>query len=233
MTDAELRVREYLLALRDAGYRDFTARLIPTIDPDSIIGVRTPALRSLAKALAGTEDGRAFLAAPGHAYYEENNLHALLISEMKSADDCIAALELFLPHVDNWATCDSILPKAFRKAPPQLDAKIDEWLKSDHPYTVRYGVKARMSYYLGERFKDKYLCDIADMRTEEYYINMARAWCFASALTCRYREALPYIQARRLDAWTHNKSIQKAIESRLIPDERKQALRALKIGSRA
>lgn len=224
-----MSITERLFELRDEVYGDFTAKLMPTVVREYVIGVRQPAIRKLAKELYGTKEAEDFLKSLPHRYYEENNLHAFLIERMKDYDACIAALDEFLPHVDNWATCDCMNPKVLKKQPERTEAKIREWMASDETYTVRFAIGILMGYYLDELFKTEYADMVADYRSEEYYIKMMQAWYFATALAKQYDAVLPYIQNRRLDKWTHNKAIQKAIESYRISDEQKKYLRTLKV----
>lgn len=218
-------IRQRLFALQDEKFRDFHSRLIPTVPPDSIIGVRTPELRKLAKEV-GTEP--AFLSDLPHKYYDENQLHALIISGMKDFDECTARLEEFLPFVDNWATCDQMSVKIFKKHTQQLLPFVKKWLDSGHTYTVRYGVGCLMNYYLDSEFSPEYMEIVANIRSNEYYINMMIAWYFATALAKQYSEAMKYIEQHRLGDWTHRKAIQKAIESYRITDEQKKYLKTLK-----
>lgn len=222
-------IQEQLFALQDTKYRDFTARLIPTVAPADIIGVRTPNLRKLARSLAGTPEAAAFLETLPHRYYEENNLHAFLIETIKDYDACIRAVDAFLPYVNNWATCDSMSPKAFKKHLPELIEKIRAWTASGQTYTIRFGLGMLMNLYLDAEFRPEYLDIAADLRSGEYYVNMMIAWYFATALAKQYDASLPYIRGRRLDTWTHNKAIQKAIESYRVTEDQKAVLRAMKI----
>lgn len=217
-----------LFELQDLKYRDFHSRLIPTVSKDLIIGVRTPALRKLAKEIKNSEAAKAFLVVLPHKYYEENNLHAFLIEEIRDYDECILQLNRFLPFVDNWATCDMMRPKIFKKHLPELLAEIKKWLESDDTYTVRFGIECLMCYYLDDNFSPEYPEIISKIRSDEYYIKMMQAWYFATALAKRYGEIVPYIEQNRLDADTHNKTIQKAIESYRITDEQKSYLKTLK-----
>ena len=216
-----------LFELQDTGYRDFQSRLMPDVPKEKVIGVRTPALRKLAKELAGTEEAAAFILQLPHKYYEEDNLHTFLICEMKDYDDCMAEVEQFLPYIDNWATCDCFTPKVFKKHRAEVYEKIKQWLGSAETYTVRFGIVTLMDY-LKTDFEKQMLSLVADIRSEEYYINMATAWYFSMALVWQYNAALPYLTEERLDKWTHNKSIQKATESRQIDDKTKEYLRTLK-----
>lgn len=218
-------IRQRLFALQDEKYKNFHSKLIPTVPPDSIIGVRTPELRKLAKEV-GTEP--AFLSDLPHKYYDENQLHALIISGIKDFDECTARLEEFLPYVDNWATCDQMSVKIFKKHTQQLLPFVKKWLDSGHTYTVRYGVGCLMNYYLDSEFSPEYMEIVANIRSNEYYINMMIAWYFATALAKQYSEAMKYIDQHRLGDWTHRKAIQKAIESYRITDKQKKYLRTLK-----
>ena len=233
MEKIEQEILKRIFTLQDLKYRDFQAKLIPNVPMEHIIGVRTPALRALAKELHRREGIEGFLSALPHRYFEENQLHAFLISPERDYDKTVERLGAFLPYVDNWATCDQMSPKVFRKHRAELLAAIDRWLVSEHPYTVRFGVGMLMQHYLGEDFREDYLARVAALRSGEYYVNMMIAWYFATALAKRYDEALPYIEQRRLDAWTHNKAIQKAVESDRVPDAAKEYLRTLKRKNRA
>ena len=221
-------IQEKLFALQDLNYRQFQAKLMPTVDPEQIIGVRMPALRKLAKELKGTAEAEAFLAALPHRYYDENNLHGLLLCARSGYEETVAGLEDFLPHVDNWATCDLLSPRAFRPHPPQLPGQLRRWLDSGDTYTVRFGLEMLMSFYLDECFRPEYLDWAAEVKSEEYYVRMMVAWYFATALAKQYDAALPYLTSRRLEQRTHNKTIQKAVESYRITPEQKDALRALR-----
>lgn len=221
-------IQEKMFALQDLNYRQFQAKLMPTVDPEQIIGVRMPALRKLAKELKGTAEAEAFLAALPHRYYDENNLHGLLLCARSGYEETVAGLEDFLPHVDNWATCDLLSPRAFRSHPPQLPGQLRRWLDSGDTYTVRFGLEMLMSFYLDECFRPEYLDWAAEVKSEEYYVRMMVAWYFATALAKQYDAALPYLTSRRLEQWTHNKTIQKAVESYRITPEQKDALRALR-----
>lgn len=220
-------ITDRLFEMQDTGYRDFQRRLMPDIPKEKVIGVRTPALRKLAKELAGTEEAAAFILQLPHKYYEEDNLHTFLICEMKDYDDCMAEVERFLPYIDNWATCDCFTPKVFKKHRAEVYEKIKQWLGSAETYTVRFGIVTLMDY-LKTDFEKQMLSLVADIRSEEYYINMATAWYFSMALVWQYNAALPYLTEERLDKWTHNKSIQKATESRQIDDKTKEYLLTLK-----
>ena len=220
-------IQERLFALADEKYRDFTAKLVPTVDKARIIGVRSPALGKLAKELRGSE-AAAFLRALPHEYHEENALHGALITGMKDYAECIAALDEFLPFVDCWSVCDSMNPRCFRKHLPELKKELRRWLDSGELYTMRFAMGILMNRYLDEAFFPEALDWVADIRSEEYYLRMMQAWYFATALTKRYDEALPYIEQGRLEKWTHNKAIQKAKESFRVSEEHKAYLNTLK-----
>lgn len=222
------KIQERLFELQDLKYRDFNAKLLPTVDKDTIIGVRTPATRKLAKELAGSEAAKEFLQTLPHEYYEENNLHGCLVEQIKDYDRCIEALNTFLPYVDNWATCDMMSPKVLKKHLPELLEQIKVWMASEHVYTVRFGIEMLMRHYLDEEFQSEYLEWVAEVRSEEYYLKMMVAWYFATALAKQYEAALPYIEDRKLEKWAHNKAIQKAVESYRITDEQKVYLKTLK-----
>lgn len=221
-------VFQRLSELSDPTYRDFQAGLIPNISPETILGVRVPALRKLARELRGSAEAQEFMAALPHEYYDENCLHGLLINDIKDFGATVSALDAFLPYVDNWAVCDLISPRSFKSRPPELAAHVRRWLESSHSYTVRFGIGVLMSFYLDEGFEPAQLEAVAERCCEEYYVNMMVAWYFATALAKQPEAALPYIENRRLSRWTHNKAIQKSIESRRIPDETKTYLKTLR-----
>ena len=222
-------IRRRLYELQDIPYRDFQAKLIPNIAPDSMIGVRTPALRKLAKELRKDPDIEGFLQDLPHAFFDENQLHAFLISEMKDYTECLDQVQKFLSYIDNWATCDQLSPKVFKKYKAELLSPIREWIRSDRTYTVRFAIGMLMQHYLDDDFNPDYLQLVSAVRSEEYYINMMIAWYFATALAKQHDTALPYIEQKRLETWTHNKTIQKAKESYRITPEQKDYLRSLKI----
>ena len=222
-------IRNELFDMQDLKYRELQTGIIPSRDPQTLIGVRTPALRSFAKQLAKREDLSDFLNDLPHHYFDEDQLHAFIISEMKDYGRCMAELEKFLPFVDHWATCDQMSPKVFKKHKEELLVKIREWIASDRPYTVRFGIGMLMQHFLDEDFDPAYPELAAGIRSEEYYVKMMIAWYFATALAKQYEAVLPYLENRRLDAWTHNKAIQKAVESYRITPEQKEHLRTLKI----
>lgn len=221
-------LQKQLFSMQDLSYRDFHSKLMPTIDKETIIGIRTPQLRKFAKEFAKAEEREQFLNDLPHQYYEENNLHGFLLEMEKDYGKLVDKLDAFLPHVDNWATCDMMRPKVFKKHLPELLAKVEEWLSSEQVYTVRYGIGMLLSYYLDEEFKPEYLEMVANIRSDEYYINMMIAWYFATALAKQYDVTIKYIEEQRLDIWTHNKAIQKAIESYRVTDEQKKYLRTLR-----
>ena len=221
-------IRDRLFALQDPEYRLFQSKLMPTVDPARVIGVRIPDLRKLSRELAGTEQAAAFVRQLPHDYYEENNLHGFLIVSLRDYGETVAALEAFFPYVDNWATCDLLHPRAFDKRPEALPDQLFRWLQSDRTYTVRFAMGMLMSLYLDEAFRPEYADWIAGIKSEEYYVNMMAAWYFATALAKRWDDVFPYLTDHRLPVWTHNKAIQKAIESRRISPEQKQILRSLK-----
>lgn len=225
------RVREELFALQDTAYRDFQKGLIPGYDTDRMIGVRTPALRALAKTCIKWTDIGDFLNDVPHRYFDEDQLHAFLLCEIKDPDACLDAVDRFLPYVNNWATCDQLSPKAFRKQKDKLLARIRVWLASDEPFTVRFGIGMLMQHFLDVDFDPVYPEMVAQIRSNEYYVNMMIAWYFATALAKQYDAVLPYLEEGRLAPWTHNKAIQKAIESRRIAPAQKEYLRSLKIRS--
>lgn len=218
-----------LFELQDLKYKEFQCKLMPTINPETVIGVRTPDLRKLAKEYSKTSEASDFLKILPHRYYEENNLHGFLIETITDFDAAVALVDAFLPYIDNWATCDLMSPKVFKKHLPELYEKIKVWLESDQTYTVRFGIEMLMSFFLYHNFKPDMLELVVDIRSDEYYVNMMIAWYFATALAKQYDAALPYIREQRLEKWTHNKAIQKAIESYRISDESKAYLRTLKV----
>lgn len=222
-------IQQRLFALQDAGYRDFHAALMPTVDKALVIGVRMPALRALAKELKGTELAADFMAALPHKYYEENNLHAALIGHIRDFQPCLTALERFLPYVDNWATCDMMNPRALAKDKAALLERIRLWLQSGHTYTVRFGMEMLMNHFLEEDFREEYPALVASVQSEEYYVRMMQAWYFATALAKQYEVAVTYLEQRRLGAWVHNKTIQKARESFRVSQEQKEYLKSLKV----
>lgn len=222
-------ILEKLFQMQDTDYRAFISKLVPTVAPENIIGIRTPELRKLARELKKTPDAEQFLQKLPHKYYEENCLHAFLIEQIRDYALCIEALNSFLPYVDNWAVCDSMSPKIFAKHRQELLLEIPAWLHSTHPYTVRFGIEALMGWYLDDAFAPEYPKMVAAVVSEEYYVNMMIAWYFATALAKQYDAILPYLQEQRLAKWVHNKTIQKAVESYRISQEQKAYLRTLRI----
>ena len=223
------QIQKELFKLQDEKYREFQAKLLPTVDPGSVIGVRTPALRNYAKELWKQGDVQPFLEELPHRYFDENQLHAFLLSSIKDFDRCIAEVDRFLPYVDNWATCDQMSPKVFKKHREALLESVQEWITSDQTYTVRFGIGMLMEHFLDEAYDPAYPEMVAAIRSEEYYVNMMIAWYFATALAKQYETILPYIEEQRLEPWTHNKAIQKAVESYRITAELKTYLKTLKI----
>ena len=223
-------IKKRLFALQDTQYKAFHSKLVPNINADKIIGVRTPELRKLAKEYAKNKQIDDFLASAEHDYYEETNLHGFIISETKDYDQCIKELDRFLPVVDNWATCDLLSPKVFKqkKNHERLIEDIKRWMSSDQPYTVRFGIEMLMSYFLDDDFKPEYLQWVAKEKVEHYYIKMMVAWFFATALAKQWDAAIPFIEQKTMDKWVHNKAIQKAVESYRITDSQKAYLRTLK-----
>lgn len=221
-------IQERLFALQDTEYQAFTQKLNPTVSPDAVIGVRLPDLHRLAKELRGSEEADAFLAVLPHKYLEENHLHSMLIGEIRDFDTALREAERFFPYVDNWAVCDTLRSKAFAKTPERLLPAIGRWLSDKHPFTVRYAILCLMTYFLDERFDERYPAMVAAVKSDHYYVNMMIAWYFATALAKQYEATVPYIEENRLDIWTHNKAIQKAIESYRVSAEHKAYLRTLK-----
>lgn len=222
-------IREELFSLQDTAYRDFQGKLTPTIDASTAIGVRTPALRALAKRMVKREDVGTFLDDLPHTYFDENQLHAFIVSELRDYEACLQEVERFLPYVDNWATCDQMSPKVFKKHRAELIDPIKRWISSDATYTLRFGVGMLMEHYLDDDFDPTYLDMVAAVRSEEYYVRMMVAWYFATALAKQYDATISYLEERRLEPWVHNKTIQKAIESRRISPQTKDYLRELKV----
>ena len=223
------QIQERLFELQDTTYQAFQSKLMPTVDPDTVIGVRTPALRALAKEIAPGEETREFLRELPHTYFEENQLHAFVIGLEKDFETCIEEVERFLPYIDNWATCDQLSPRVFRKHRAGLLPRIEAWLSSDHCYTIRFGIGTLMQQFLDEDFRSEYAARVAQIRSEEYYVNMMIAWYFATALAKQYDAAVPFLENRQLDVWTHNKALQKAVESYRITPEQKAYLKTLKV----
>ncbi len=222
-------IRTLLFEKQDTGYRDFQVKLIPGSDRETMIGVRTPELRKLAKELAKRQDIDEFLGDLPHKYFDENQLHAFILSGMKDYESCMEKLCAFLPHVDNWATCDQMSPKVFKKHRQELLVQIEKWLESKETYTIRFAIGMLMEHFLDEDFDIAYPKTVSKIRSQEYYVNMMIAWYFATALAKQYEAVLPFIEDRKLDTWTHNKAIQKSVESYRITAQQKEYLKGLKI----
>ncbi len=221
-------IKKELFLLRDEDYKAFQSKLIPTVAPDTIIGVRTPALRQYAKQLYKNADYAKFLVDLPHTYFDENQLHAFIISCMCDFGECVNELERFLPFIDNWATYDQLSPKVFGKHKEELMIYIQSWIVSGNVYTVRFAIGMLMEHFLDAAFDPAYADAVAFVISDEYYINMMRAWYFATALAKQYDCIIRYLEDLRLDVWTHNMTIKKAVESRRITDEKKEYLRKLK-----
>lgn len=228
MTDAEKQVRESLLSMKDDKYKNFHSKLMPTVNPDKIIGIRVPVLRKFAAEIWKNGTGESFIKNLPHKYYEEDNVHAFCVEKITDIDISIAETERFLPYIDNWATCDMFSPKIFAKHTDIIYEKSLEWIKSDHIYTVRYGIGMLMRYFLDENFSEDVLKIVSEIRSDEYYVNMMIAWFFATAITKQYDAAIRYLEDNRLGDWVHNKTIQKVIESKVVFVETKEYLRTLK-----
>lgn len=226
------KIKSELLILQDKSYKEFHSKLMPSINPDSIIGIRVPVLRNYAKILFRENSLQkldSFLKNLPHEFYEENNIHAFLVEKIVNFEECISYIDEFLPFVDNWATCDMMNPKVFKKYPNKLLEKIYHWVNSNCVYTVRFGIGMLMRFFLDENFETKYLDLVLSVKSDEYYINMMRAWFFATALAKQYEQTFLYIKNYSLDKWTHNKTIQKANESFRITKEQKEELKKYKI----
>lgn len=223
------KILDDLFSFQDKEYRDFNSKLIPNVDKDNIIGVRSPVLRKYEKKIRNTSISQEFLSTLPHKYIEEYILHALLLENIKNYDEIIEALNKFLPFVDNWAVCDIMSIKLFKKHLNILPSQLDKWLNSSHPYTIRFAIKMYMTYYLDGAFDVSYMKKIAKIHSEDYYVNMMIAWYFATSLAKQYNIAIKFLEKPQLDKWVHNKAIQKAIESYRITSEQKTYLRTLKI----
>jgi 3-methyladenine DNA glycosylase AlkD len=221
------KIVKELFEMQDEKYRDFQSALIPGSDLEKVIGIRTPLLRKYAKNLP-LEDAKAFLLELPHKYFDENQLHAFIVSEIKDIDACIKEVNTFLPYVDNWATCDQMSPVIFKKHKDKLLVEVKRWIASSETYTVRFGIKMLMQHFLDEDFNLEYPEMVAKIQSEEYYVKMMIAWYFATALAKQYDSVIPFIEEGRLEKWTHNKAIQKSIESYRITTEQKKYLRSLK-----
>ncbi len=221
-------LQKELFSMQDKEYAQFHSKLMPGIPPEKIIGVRTPALRKFAKEYAHSSDKDFFLSVLPHTYYEENNLHALLLMQEKDTGRLFYEIDRFLPYVDNWATCDLFSPPVFKKHPPQLLSKVQDWIHSDRTYTIRFGIGVLLSFYLDEAFSPEQLLWVAEIQSEEYYVRMMQAWYFATALAKQYEQTLPYLTENRLNRWVHNKTIQKAVESYRITEAQKAFFKTLR-----
>lgn len=222
-------LQQRLFSFRDAEYAAFQAKLTPGIPLDSFIGVRIPQLRKFAKAYAKEPDSTKFMQDLPHTYYDENMLHALLIAEVGDYERCMELTKQFLPYVDNWAVCDVLSPKVFRRHRPELLPNIHEWCSSSHTYTCRFGLEMLMTHFLDADFRPEYLELASSVRSNAYYVRMMVAWFFATALAKQWDATLPYIKHQRLAPWTHNKTIQKARESFRITPEQKELLKTMRI----
>lgn len=218
-------IQNQLFELQDMAYRDFHSRLMPDIDKETIIGIRVPVLRKYAKSIAGTEMAEKFIKELPHHYYEENNLHMMLITRIKDYDRCISEIERFLPYIDNWATCDFPAPKCFENHKEELLPVIKRWIASGETYTIRYGIGMLMRLYLDEDFDPEYVRLVVGVKSDEYYVNMMIAWYMATALAKQWDTVIPYIEEHRMSDWVHRKTIQKAVESYRITDEQKKYLK--------
>ena len=223
-----MNIRERLLELKNEEYRQFTARLVPNIPAETIIGLKTPEMRAIAREIFVGDYRDEFLSELPHEYYEENLIHFFVISMIKDFEECIQKVEAFLPYVDCWPVSDQATPKAFRKNHEKLLPYIRKWVSSDHVYTARFGIRMLMNEFLGEDFREEYLELVASKKGDDYYLKMMVAWYFATALAKRYDETIPYIENHVLDEWTHRKAIQKAVESYRVTDEHKEYLKSLR-----
>ena len=226
-----MEITKRLFELQDEKYADFQAKLTPGIPRESFIGVRVPQVRTLAKSYYKDLESADFLQELPHQYYDENMLHGLVLSEMKDFEACVKAVDAFLPYVDNWAVCDIMSPKVFRKHKEELLPVIKRWVASDQVYACRFGIEMLMSHYLDQDYKPEYLEIVAAVRSEEYYVNMMIAWFFATALAKQWDTVIPYIEENRLEPWVHNKTIQKAREGYRITPEQKEYLKGLKVAT--
>ena len=222
------QLQKELFALQDLKYRDFHSKLLPGVDKKTIIGIRTPVLRKFSKEYAEREEAGKFLQDLPHQYYEENNLHMMVITGIKDYDKCLEEIKKFVPYINNWATCDLPLPKCFGKHKQELLPQVRKWIASDQTYTIRYGLGILMGLYLDEDFRPEYLELAASVRSEEYYVNMMIAWYFATALAKQWETTVPYIEQRKLPQWVHRKTIQKAVESYRITPEQKTYLKSFR-----
>ena len=223
-----MTVYEQLLKVKDDKYKEFQAKLVPNIDPDTILGVKTPEMRQIAKDIFNSKEKDAFVKDLPHKYYEENLVHFFIISMIKDFDECIREVETFLPYVDCWPVSDQATPRSFKKNHAKLLPYIKKWIKSKHLYTSRFGIRMLMNEFLGDEFKDEYAKLVASVKSDEYYLKMMVAWYFATALAKNYDETIKYIEERKLDDWVLKKTIQKAVESYRVTDEHKEYLKSFR-----
>lgn len=223
-----MTIYERLASCGSEAYRDFQSKLVPNIPKETILGVKTPELRRIAKELRGTAEAEAFVVSLPHRYYEENLVHFFLIAAIRDFDECVRAVETFLPYVDCWPVCDQSSPKVFAKNHGKLLPLIQKWIASEHVYTVRFGVRMLMNEFLGEDFRPEYLTWVAAIENDDYYVKMMVAWYFATALAKQYDESVAYLERRALAPWTHKKAIQKALESFRVSDAHKEYLKTLR-----
>ena len=220
------KIQTDLFNMRDIKFAQFNASLIPTTAATNVIGVRTPELRKYAKTIKNTDE---FLSCLPHKYFEENQIHAFILSDIRSFEKCLNLVNAFLPYIDNWATCDQLIPKIFAKNTDKILPWIRKWIKSNHTYTVRFAIGLLMRFYLGDKFDTSYANMVVNIKNDEYYINMMRAWYFATALAKNWDDVIDIIKNKKLDTWTHNKTIQKSIESFRISESQKRFLKQLKL----
>lgn len=225
----DIDIQNKLLSMAEPEYKAFQCKLMPTVDQETVIGIRTPLLRAMAKELKNTDTAKHFLQYLPHRYYEENNLHGFLISQISDLSACVEALDHFLPYVDNWATCDGVRPKCFSKHRQELLTNIDRWLASEHIYTVRFAIEMLMCHFLDSDFSVEFLEKVVKVKSGEYYVDMMIAWYFATALAKQWNHAVTYLEQKRLNPWIHNKTLQKAVESYRITPEQKTYLRTLRV----
>ena len=239
----DTEIQRKLFVLQDLRFRDFQRCLIPTIEPEKIIGVRTPQLKVLAREISNAQDlrknsendkdkfiieSRYFTSLLPHFYFEENQLHAFIINRYTNFNIALSLTDIFLPHIDNWATCDQLRPKCFNTNLPDLYIKCNKWINSKRTFSVRFAIGMLMNYFLDDNFTIQSAELIASIKTEEYYVNMMIAWYFATALAKQWDAAISFLAEDKLSVWVHNKTIQKAIESFRVTDEHKNFLRTLK-----
>ena len=222
-------IQRQLFKMQDVEYKNFHSKLMPTVDDEKIIGIRIPVLRKFANEFAKSREAETFVESLPHKYYEEDNLHAFVLERIKDFDVAIKKTEAFLPYIDNWATCDMFMPDVFKKNSEKVLPYALKWIKSDHTYTIRYGIGVLMKLFLDDDFKEDYMKVVSYVKSDEYYVNMMIAWYFATALARQYESAVKYIEHKRLPVWVHNKTIQKAVESYRISKETKEYLKTLKI----